>query len=169
MGQENQFGSLRSKHSSPHTTQGHPHGEAPAPPKRAHLASCGQGGLGRPLRAEQAGPRCCPCSTPGRPGSRAASHGVLSARRGLRGVSGDTKGRCGWWNQNSHPGPLPPEPEKGRRGIAGISAREAGGLSHAASPPFSATPQLPARTGRALGGSTWPEETLTLPVLTDYF
>lgn len=44
MGQENQFGSLRSKHSSPHITRGHPHRRrSPAPPESLHLAHGWQG------------------------------------------------------------------------------------------------------------------------------
>lgn len=105
MGQENQFGSLRSKHSSPHIMRGHPHRRSSLHQPRKHIWPTA--GRGRPR-----GPRGG-CSVqrglggfPHRPLWQGG--GGISIPHRAQGPQGEWH-RCGSRKQSSPPGPHPPE------------------------------------------------------------
>ena len=117
MGQENQFGSLGSKHHSPHIMRGHPHREAPpAPSKKTHLGRCWQGLAPGSRKAAQCRAGRLSCYTlpawPARARRPAASIVALATRpKGSESFQVTRGAAPGEGNQNSQPGPsLPPGP-----------------------------------------------------------
>lgn len=155
MGQENQFGSLGSKHHSPHIMRGHPHREAPpAPSEKTHLGRCWQGLAPGSRKAAPCRAGRLSCYTrpawPARAGRPAASIVALSTRpKGSESFQVTHGAAPGEGNQNSQPGPsLPPGPEEGekkmeddrKKGMSSRKAREGPGARPA-----------PARTDVATG------------------
>lgn len=154
MGQENQFGSLGSKHQSPHIMRGHPHREAPpAPSKKTHLGRCWQGlapGLSEGGSVQsRAAERL---HTPGLASQGRAPRSIhcypLDQAQRLRELSGDT--RCTSWvggtEIHSQAPPCPRAPRKVRE--AWTAGRKDGGRLARAPVP-----------GLHLHVETWPQET----------
>ena len=136
MGQENQFGSLGSKHHSPHIMRGHPHREdPPAPSEKTHLGRCWQGLARGSRKAAQCRAGRLSCYThpawPARAGRPPASIATLSTRpKGSESFQVTHGAAHGEGNQNSQPGPsLSPGPEEGERRMdsrkKGMSPRKA--------------------------------------------